>query len=239
MLKHKDMYIGVLHRLDKFGSGAVDLEDFNYHVNEAMRRVVNGLVPELESKDEEKAMAASEQLQILLRPYEATSSSVQMPLVKASAPLPADCLSLRNCLVTFCASSGVSNPAFGQQFKVSAERLTPAREASFSRPETNYYTKPKVRRPYYQLLGGRIAILAGSTSAYFVESLNGTYIKYPEPIALLPGDGADGISEESNKSCEFGDRLTRKIINETTIDIMVKFGDDRLKAEAELQKAIL
>jgi hypothetical protein len=233
MLKHRDMYAGVLQRLDKYGTASVDPSDYSYHMNEVIRRVVGDLARKAEKSDE-----AAQRLQSLERRYVAGKEQGELLLANGSCPLPEDWLSVRNCLVTFAAKQGIPNPAYGPEFTTSAQRVTPDREASFSRPGANYYTKPKVRNPYFRIGGNRLTVLAGNTGGYDIARLEGSYYIRPQRVALKAGEDEDGLDPDSDLVSEFSDEMDQELINECALDFMVRFGDTRTEAQAALRESI-
>ena len=239
MLKHKEMYAGVLHRLDKVGAGSVDLVDFNYHMNETIRRRVAELVPLIETD-----ARAQEHLQALENRYIAVSDfrKPELPLRNNRFPLPPDSLYVRNCIALFKATQWVVSPPYGPTYRTSVERVTPDRETAFERPGANYYNRPKVRRPYFRLGGNAVEILFGDKSGYELARVEGSYLVKPKRVALAPdkpdGTDVDGIDPESNRTSEFSDSFDHELINECAIDIMVRFSDDRVQAAASLRQQI-
>lgn len=211
------LYLEVLHILDKQSIPTIRVDDYNIFYNDAVYNFI-----QLQYKQYDTSQNIADDLRDLSRNIIYTNTGVvdrfnapvnlfnnntnnnpnRLNSFKGEAfDLPSDYMHITNCTVK------VTDNTCNIQREIRVKKLSDDSEASII---DNEFYKPSRDRVYFQIKDNTIEIMYGDKSITFLDEVSIKYIKFPQRINLQPNQ----IQPDTSNILEFNDLTIQKIKNE-------------------------
>lgn len=222
----RELYEAALIEVDKTTAPNFLLSDFNYYCYKAIQQYVNKRYNLCE---------LNQQLSDDLRALKITKEIPKQDL--GDFELPENYLHCLNCICKFEFSESYNCNKLGSGFNVAARRLT---SDIYSQAITNYYFKPSVKCPYYDIYiqdnKYYLKIVYETNLPVSLTKISIDYIKTPEKVELTEFQ-LDSV-EDTSQTLEFPDYVCHEIINELVKLLLENSSNPRLESNLAINQTI-